>query len=81
MRGFQQYAERINACVVRPQRGSGGMTPWIFWNFRPSEIVSGNIGENSTNYANISPCTQGVHACNCSAVIKRDVDYCDRECG
>ena len=34
---------------------------------------------NSTFYANRLPRAGGVNACKCSTV-KRDNDYCDREC-
>ena len=39
------------------------------------------LSKNSTNYGNRTPRARGVHACKGSAVIKRDVDYCDQECG
>ena len=32
------------------------------------------------NYGNCLPCARGVHVCRRSAVMKCDVDYCDREC-
>ena len=33
------------------------------------------------NYRNCLPRSRGVKFCRCSAVIKRDVDYCNRKCG
>ena len=72
-----------NKCVhsVRTREVYGN-APRKILNFRPSEIVSAAVAEYKARIPrNRSPRTRGEHACKRSAVIKRDVDYCERECG
>ena len=55
-------------------RRAEGMSPRKSFDFRPSEIIS------EENTARIPRNMQTARPCRRSAVIKHDVDCCDREC-
>ena len=65
--------------IVCPQGGSGGIPSRKMLDFRPSAIISGEYRAKIPRI--MQTAARGVHACRCSAVIKRDIDYCDCECG